>query len=61
MQKHPPTRCRAAIRGLWKREEGQAAVEYGVLAAVIIAVCVAIIQTLGTDVSGLFQSAVTAF
>jgi pilus assembly protein Flp/PilA len=46
--------------GLWDREEGQAAVEYGVLVALIIAVSVVIITTLGTDVSSAFQSVVTA-
>jgi pilus assembly protein Flp/PilA len=48
------------VGGLWHREEGQAAVEYGVLVALIIAVCVAIITTLGTDVSSAFQSVVSA-
>jgi pilus assembly protein Flp/PilA len=41
-------------------EEGQAAVEYGVLVALIIAISVAIIKTLGGDVSSAFQSVVTA-
>jgi pilus assembly protein Flp/PilA len=43
-----------------RREEGQAAVEYGVLVALIIAVCVTIIATLGGDVSDAFNSVVTA-
>jgi pilus assembly protein Flp/PilA len=47
-------------RGLWDREEGQAAVEYGILASLIIAICIAVITTLGTDVSSAFQSVVTA-
>ncbi|TMC48511.1 MAG: Flp family type IVb pilin [Chloroflexi bacterium] len=47
-------------RELREQQEGQAAVEYGILAALIIAVCVGIIGTLGTDVSGLFNSAVTS-
>ncbi len=47
-------------RGLRDREEGQAAVEYGVLVALIIAVCILVITTLGTDVSGAFQSVVDA-
>jgi len=42
------------------REEGQAAVEYGVLVALIIAISVAVIKTVGTDVSSAFQSVVTA-
>jgi pilus assembly protein Flp/PilA len=53
-------RALMAFRGLWDREEGQAAVEYGVLVALIIAVCVTIITTLGTDVSSAFQSVVSA-
>lgn len=48
------------FRGLWDREEGQAAVEYGVLVALIIAVCVTIIGTLGGDVSQAFQDVVDA-
>jgi Flp pilus assembly pilin Flp len=42
------------------REEGQAAVEYGVLIALIIAVSVVIITTLGTDVKAAFQKVVDA-
>ena len=37
------------------REEGQAAVEYGVLVALIIAVCVTIIATLGGQVKTAFH------
>jgi len=43
------------------REEGQAAVEYSILAVLIIAVCVGIITQLGQSTLGLFQSAVNAF
>jgi pilus assembly protein Flp/PilA len=46
------------LRTAWDREEGQAAVEYGVLVALIIAVSVVIIKTLGTDVSTAFQKVV---
>jgi pilus assembly protein Flp/PilA len=42
------------------RNEGQAAVEYGVLIALIIAVSVVIITTLGTDVKAAFQKVVDA-
>jgi pilus assembly protein Flp/PilA len=38
------------------REEGQAAVEYGVLVALIIAVCVTIIGTLGGQVKTAFTT-----
>lgn len=48
------------VHGLWDREEGQAAVEYGVLVALIIAICVGVIKILGTDVSGAFQTVVSA-
>ena len=47
-------------RGLRDREEGQAAVEYGVLVALIIAVCIAVITTLGGQVNDAFQSVVDA-
>jgi len=46
------------FRTQWASEEGQAAVEYGVLVALIIAVCVTVIETLGGDVSDAFQSVV---
>ena len=48
------------VRALLDREEGQAAVEYGVLVALIIALAVVVIGTLGTDVSNAFQSVVDA-
>ena len=44
----------------FRGEEGQAAVEYGVLVALIIAVVVGVIETLGGDVSAAFNSVVTA-
>lgn len=42
------------------REEGQAAVEYGVLVALIIAVCVVAIQTIGGGINDAFNAVVTA-
>jgi len=42
------------------REEGQAAVEYGVLVALIIAVCVVAIQTIGGGINDAFNSVVSA-
>ena len=42
------------------REEGQAAVEYGVLIALIIAVCVVVIGLLGGQVQSAFQKVVDA-
>ena len=47
------TRWCLELRG---REEGQAAVEYGVLVALIIAVCVTIIATLGGQVKTAFTT-----
>lgn len=37
-------------------EDGPTAVEYGVMLALIIAVCATVIGTLGTKVSGTFSS-----
>lgn len=48
------------LMALIRREEGQAAVEYGVLVALIIAIAIGVITTVGTDVSSAFQSVVTA-
>jgi pilus assembly protein Flp/PilA len=42
------------------REEGQAAVEYGVLVALIIAVCIVAIGLLGGKVNDAFNAVVTA-
>jgi pilus assembly protein Flp/PilA len=42
------------------REDGQAAVEYGVLIALIIAVCVVVIGLLGGQVQAAFQDVVDA-
>lgn len=36
-------------------EEGASAVEYGVLVALIIAVCIAVIQVVGTKVNNAFE------
>jgi pilus assembly protein Flp/PilA len=48
------------VSDLLKREEGQAAVEYGVLVALIIAVCVAAIKLLGGQVNDAFNSVTSA-
>lgn len=42
------------IRNFINEEEGATAVEYGVLIALIIAVCIVIIQSLGTKVNTAF-------
>ncbi len=41
---------------LWKDEEGATMVEYGVMVALIAAVCVAIVTTLGTQVQTAFTT-----
>ena len=41
-------------------EEGQALVEYGLLVGLIAVVCIVAITTLGTQISGFFDSIVTA-
>jgi pilus assembly protein Flp/PilA len=51
-----------AMRPLWqsflaflKNEDGPTAVEYAVVLALIIVVCVAAVQTLGTNAEGTFD------
>ena len=43
------------IRNFLKDEEGATAVEYGVMVALIIAVCIAAIYGIGTQVSASFS------
>ena len=43
----------------FKDEEGATAVEYGMIVALIAAVIVAVVATLGTQISAAFQSIVT--
>jgi pilus assembly protein Flp/PilA len=40
-----------------EREDGPTAVEYAVMLALIIAVCIAAITTLGTNANGVFANA----
>jgi pilus assembly protein Flp/PilA len=49
-----------AARLSMRNEEGQALVEYGLLVGLIAVVCVVVIGTLGTQISTMFQSIVTA-
>ena len=44
----------------FKDEEGATAVEYGLIVALIAAVIVGVVTTLGTDISKAFQSVATA-
>ena len=46
----------AATRRLVSDAKGVTAVEYGVLGALIIVACIAVIRTLGTTLSGTFGS-----
>ncbi|MFA5515832.1 MAG: Flp family type IVb pilin [Desulfuromonadales bacterium] len=39
---------------LWKDEEGATMVEYGIMVALIAAVCIGVITTLGTTVESVF-------
>lgn len=48
----------AVFKRLLRDEEGATAVEYGVLVALIIAVCVVIIGVLGGMINDAFQSVV---
>ena len=40
---------------LVREEEGATAVEYGVLVALIIAVCIVVIQVVGTKINNAFE------
>lgn len=40
-------------------EEGATMVEYGIMVALIAAICIAIITTLGTQIQAAFQAIVT--
>ncbi len=50
-----------AIRRLWKDEEAATAVEYGLLIALIAAVVVTTVTTLGTRVNSAFHNVSDAF
>jgi pilus assembly protein Flp/PilA len=44
---------------LWRDEEGQDLVEYGLVLLLVALVCVASIQTIGSTVANVFSSAST--
>ena len=44
----------------FKEEEGATAVEYGIMVALIAAIIIVVVATLGSQVSTAFQSIVTA-
>jgi Flp pilus assembly pilin Flp len=52
--------AREWARSIRAREEGQAAVEYGVLLALILVAAIVVIGDVGTAVSTAFQSVVDA-
>jgi pilus assembly protein Flp/PilA len=49
-------RCWQFVAGLLKREDGPTAVEYAVMLALIIVVCIAAITTLGANANGTFTN-----
>jgi pilus assembly protein Flp/PilA len=46
----------ARLKEFLKREDGPTAVEYAVMLALIIAVCIGAITTLGTNAKGVFSN-----
>jgi|SwirhisoilCB3_FD_contig_61_1512712_length_399_multi_29_in_0_out_0_2 pilus assembly protein Flp/PilA len=48
------------IKDNWKREEGQAMAEYGVILALIAVAVVIVLGTLGTQIKNTFQSVINA-
>lgn len=50
----------ASLSRFWRDESGASAVEYGLLTALIAAVIVGTVATLGTTLDAAFQAVVTA-
>lgn len=50
-----------SIRNFTQDEEGAALAEYGLLIALIAAVCIIAITTLGTKISSVFEAVATKF
>jgi pilus assembly protein Flp/PilA len=50
------TKLIAAARTFVAGEEGATMVEYGLMVALIAAVCIAVVTTLGTNIQAKFQS-----
>lgn len=48
------------IKDNYKREDGQAMAEYGVILALIAVVCIVVLGVLGGKIQGAFQSVVNA-
>jgi len=53
-------RARAALQGLATDQKGVTAVEYGVIAALIIVVCIAAIAIVGTNLNTTFDTVGTS-
>ncbi len=49
------TRISCAVRDFLKREDGPTAVEYAVMLALIIVVCIVAITTIGTNANATFN------
>ncbi len=49
-----------ALKKFFKEEDGAAAVEYGLLVALIAAVIVAVVKVLGSTINNAFQTVCTA-
>jgi pilus assembly protein Flp/PilA len=47
---------RSRVRRFLSSEDGPTAVEYAVMLALIVVVCITVIQSLGTSISGTFSS-----
>jgi pilus assembly protein Flp/PilA len=50
------TRCLHAVRNFVQREDGPTAVEYAVMLALIIVVCITAITSLGTNANATFTT-----
>ena len=48
------------VRNFLVSEDGPTAVEYAVMLALIVVVCVSVVKTLGTSISGTFSSVQTS-
>jgi len=46
------------VKANWKRQEGQAMAEYGIILALIAAVVIAVLATLGTKILAAFNTIV---
>jgi pilus assembly protein Flp/PilA len=49
------------LRNVLADDEGATMVEYGIMVALIAAVCIAVVTTLGSNVSSAFNNVNTAF